>query len=258
MIHQSYSPRLDQTVRIATEGAQLALKHFHDRSALDIGTKSPGQAVTDADLAVETQIRADMARVFPGEPILGEEFGGREQPTCWTLDPIDGTANFLNGLPLWGVAIGHMSEGVPDLGVIVLPLLNLVVAAKGSALFVNDSAFKRTPAPIPTISLGQPSEATLSETLALHATYRKAGYGVYHWRCSAVSLAWAGMGQISGHLHRGTTLWDSVPGAAICQAAGLDTRIGKDVDGNLWIKTGDAELHKHCERLWGVSEAGSA
>lgn len=258
MPHNSYSRRLEQSVRIANNGARLALEYFHARSSLDISTKSPGQAVTDADLAVEAQIRADMGTTFPGELIVGEEFGGVGGPEYWTLDPIDGTANFLNGSPLWGVAMGHMTDGAPDLGVIVLPLLDLVIAAEGTDLFVNGASFTRTPPPIPTISLGQPNDATLTETLELHAVYRKAGYGVYHWRCSAVSLAWAGIGQISGHLHSATTLWDSVPGAAICQASGLDTRMGKDSDGKLWIKAGDAALHRYCDDLWSTDDDGGA
>ncbi len=250
MQHPSFSNRLAETTRIATGAAQTALSHFYARRELDISVKSPGQAVTDADLAVETQIRTAMGRSFPGEAILGEEFGGQSLPTCWTLDPIDGTANFLNGLPLWGVAIGHLTDGLPDLGVIVLPLLNMVISAKNEALFVNKEPFQRTPPAIPTVSLGQPNPKTEDETRKLDAAFRAAGFGVYQWRCSAVSMAWAGMGHISGHLHRDTKLWDVVPGAAICRAASLEVEMGHDRDEALWVKAGDPGVLAQCRDLW--------
>lgn len=244
------SARLAHATRIAQDAAQSSLRYFHARDDLTVATKSPGQAVTEADRAVETEIRTAMATHFPNEAIVGEEFGGDAARSFWTLDPIDGTANFLNGLPFWGVAIGHMEDGVPDLGVISLPLLDLTIAGEGHSVFVNGTAYNRPLPTIMTVSLGQADQARLTESLDLHGKCRRADMAAYHWRCSAVSFAYAAMGQISGHLHRGTTLWDAVPGAAICKAAGMDVRMGTDAAGDLWIKAGDRAVHDLFGDLW--------
>lgn len=256
MTHSPYKDRLGQAVVISKAAAATATDFFLNRNALDITTKSPGQAVTEADLAVEDQIRRALRTTFPGEPIVGEEFGGDAARAFWTVDPIDGTANFVNGLPFWGIALGHCTDGVADLGVIILPMLNVVVATDGGAVFLNDKPFNRTAPPIPTVSLGHAKPATQADTLDLHRQFQTAQFAVYHWRCSAVSLAWAGLGQISGHLHQATTLWDTIPGAAICQAAGLDTRTGTDPSGVLWVKTGDADVHAVSADLWECSDQG--
>lgn len=244
------SDRLGHTIQIAERAARMAERFFQNRAALDIAIKSPGQAVTEADRAVETAIRADMAETFPGEAVLGEEFGGDPSDRFWTLDPIDGTANFLNGLPLWGVAIGHMTEGMPDLGVFVMPSLGLTVAAEGETLFLNGAPHLRRSAPVKTVSLGQASPDVLAESLELHAACRKADVAAYHWRSSAVSFAWAALGLISGHFHRGTTLWDAVPGVAVCAAAGLDTRFCLQHGQEMWVKTGEAHAHALWGTLW--------
>ncbi|MEO9895779.1 MAG: inositol monophosphatase family protein [Paracoccaceae bacterium] len=244
------SARLACAIHISEDAAQSSLRNFSSRTDLTIATKSPGQAVTEADRAVENEIRTAMAEHFPNEAIVGEEFGGEAQTSFWTLDPIDGTANFLNGLPFWGVAIGHMEEGEPDLGVISLPLLGMTIAGEGESLFVNGVAYDRRPPAIATVSLGQADQARLSECLSLHEQCRKADIAVYHWRCSAVSFAYAALGQISGHMHRGTTLWDAVPGAAICKAARMDVRQGTDEAGDLWIKAVDPAVHELFGDLW--------
>lgn len=251
------SRRLQIATQIASDVVGIAKTYFDNRHTLDVHHKSASQAVTQADLEVETAIRDAMSKHFPGEAIVGEEFGGHGVDSFWTIDPIDGTANFLNGLPFWGIAIGHMSNEVPDLGVIVLPELNVVLAAEENRLFLNGSHVMHCPAPVPTISLGQAHNAAVPGSLALHQSYRDAGFAVYHWRSSAVSLAWTALGRVSGHLHEHTTLWDAVPGAAVCRAAGLDVRMGKGSDHTLWIKAGEPEVHTIAGALWESEESRS-
>lgn len=251
------STRLQIATQIASSVVGIAKAYFDDRHALDVCHKSASQAVTQADIEVETAIREAMARNFPGEAIVGEEFGGPIADNFWTIDPIDGTANFINGLPFWGVAIGHMSGAVADLGVIILPELDVVLAAENNGLFLNGSHVVHRAAPTPTLSLGQAHNAAVPDSLNLHQTYRDAGFAVYHWRSSAVSLAWTALGRISGHLHQHTTLWDAVPGAAVCRAAGLDVRLSKGLDNSLYIKAGEPEIHTIAGALWEIENTRS-
>lgn len=235
----------------------IAQNYFSNRSDLNIDFKCPEQSVTIADKEVESAIRNAMNKDFPGEKIVGEEFGGERDDCFWTIDPIDGTANFLNGLPFWGIAIGHISGDVPDLGVIVLPEFKMTVSADRDALYLNGLNVTRMAAAVPMVSLGQANNRTLSESLTMHRSYRDAGFSVCHWRSSAVSLAWTALGRISGHIHQQTTLWDTVPGAALCRAAGLDLRMGQGPDNSLWLKTGEPAVHNIIGNCWEADKPGN-
>ncbi|GFG72777.1 histidinol-phosphatase [Mycobacterium botniense] len=92
---------------------------------LRVDTKPDLTPVTDADRAVESELRAELARNRPGDRVLGEEYGG---PTTfsgrqWVVDPIDGTKNFVRGVPVWASLIALLDDGVPCIGVVSAPAL---------------------------------------------------------------------------------------------------------------------------------------
>jgi histidinol-phosphatase len=91
---------------------------------LEVQTKPDRSPVTEADLAVERAIRERIAAARPGDGILGEEFGVEgDGPRQWIIDPIDGTANFLRGVPVWGTLIALAIDGVPVVGVASAPAM---------------------------------------------------------------------------------------------------------------------------------------
>lgn len=91
---------------------------------LDVQTKPDRSPVTEADLAVERAIRERISAARPGDGILGEEFGTEgDGARQWIIDPIDGTANFLRGLPVWGTLISLAIDGVPVVGVASAPAM---------------------------------------------------------------------------------------------------------------------------------------
>jgi fructose-1,6-bisphosphatase/inositol monophosphatase family enzyme len=102
--------------------------------------KADATMVTAVDLETERYLESELGRVSPGFAFLGEEYGwrGPENAPVWACDPIDGTTNFVFGLPHWGVSVGLIEEGVPLLGVIYLPVLDeLFWAARGQGAFCN-------------------------------------------------------------------------------------------------------------------------
>jgi len=111
----------------------LALGHLADTltrsrfGALDlrIDTKPDLTPVTDADRAVESSLREMLGRDRPGDSILGEEFGGTTTfgGRQWIIDPIDGTKNFVRGVPVWASLIALLEDGVPTVGVVSAPAL---------------------------------------------------------------------------------------------------------------------------------------
>lgn len=91
---------------------------------LDVQTKPDRSPVTEADLAVERAIRDRLATARPGDGILGEEFGTEgDGARQWIIDPIDGTANFLRGVPVWGTLVSLAIDGVPVIGVASAPAM---------------------------------------------------------------------------------------------------------------------------------------
>ena len=108
---------------LADAADQQSFPRF-DASDLDVSLKADHSHVTDADLATERAIRSLIASERPGDGILGEEYGTEgDVHRQWIIDPIDGTANFLRGVPLWGTMIALAIDGVPVVGVVSMPAL---------------------------------------------------------------------------------------------------------------------------------------
>lgn len=93
---------------------------------LKVADKPDLSPVSDADLAVEEKVRSILAAERPEDAILGEEFGGDAifEGRQWVVDPIDGTKNFVRGVPIWATLIALLEDGVPVVGVISAPALN--------------------------------------------------------------------------------------------------------------------------------------
>jgi histidinol-phosphatase len=105
-----------------------------------ISFKSDGTEVTEADKRAEEVMRELIGKSFPKHLVLGEEFGGPQEPSMeplWVLDPIDGTTSFAAGLPIFGTLIAYLENGEPQVGVIHFPAMGeTVYAAKGSGCWV--------------------------------------------------------------------------------------------------------------------------
>ncbi|MFC0450633.1 histidinol-phosphatase [Rhodococcus jostii] len=115
---------LQLALRIADEADAITRARF---GALDLSVddKPDLTPVTDADLAVERAVRATLESERPADAVLGEEFGGAAQFSGrqWVVDPIDGTKNFVRGVPIWATLIALLEDGVPTVGVVSAPAL---------------------------------------------------------------------------------------------------------------------------------------
>lgn len=118
-----FTSDLELALRLADAADAESLPRF-DADDLKVSTKADNTHVTDADLATERAIRAVLATERPGDGILGEEFGADgDARRRWIIDPIDGTAHFLRGVPLWGTMIALVVDGIPQVGVVSMPAL---------------------------------------------------------------------------------------------------------------------------------------
>ncbi|WP_336645304.1 inositol monophosphatase family protein [Microbacterium sp. USHLN186] len=110
-------------LRLADAADAQSLSRF-DAADLQVSRKADRSHVTDADLATERAIRALLTEERPHDGIFGEEYGAAgDTHRQWIIDPIDGTANFLRGVPLWGTMIALAVDGVPHVGVVSMPAL---------------------------------------------------------------------------------------------------------------------------------------
>lgn len=110
---------------LAHEADLIAIDRYRAQD-LDVQLKPDRSEVTDADTRVERMIREHLAQARPGDPILGEEFGGGDPHAPgrqWIIDPIDGTANFVRGVPIWGLLLSLVVDGVPQVGVVSMPAM---------------------------------------------------------------------------------------------------------------------------------------
>lgn len=118
-----FTADLELALKLADAADSQSLPRF-DAADLQVSRKADRSHVTDADLATERAIRALLHAERPADGIFGEEYGAEgDTHRQWIIDPIDGTANFLRGVPLWGTMIALAVDGVPQVGVVSMPAL---------------------------------------------------------------------------------------------------------------------------------------
>jgi len=122
---------------LVTEAGKRALAQW---GRVEAELKADASFVTSVDRETEQFLQAELARAYPDFAFVGEEYGwrGPKDAPVWACDPIDGTTNFVFGMPHWGVSVGLVREGVPLLGAIYLPRLDeLFWAERGKGAFCN-------------------------------------------------------------------------------------------------------------------------
>jgi myo-inositol-1(or 4)-monophosphatase len=217
---------LDVAVECARTAGALLLERFGSERVL--ATKSTStDLVSAADLAAEAAIRDIIARRAPGDAIMGEE--GDDTPGTsgrrWIVDPLDGTVNFLYGLPQWCVSVA--CEGL--VGVVFDPVLDELFTATASGPARLNG---RDLAPTPPEDLGHALVATgfgydadrralqagvVQRVLPLARDIRRGG-------SAALDLAWVAAGRLDAYYERGLNLWDIAAGEVICAGAGLSVQ----------------------------------
>ncbi|HEY2644262.1 MAG TPA: inositol monophosphatase family protein [Galbitalea sp.] len=161
MPEYSYADDLSLALALAAEADLVSLDRYESLD-LVVTTKPDRTPVTDADQAVERLIRERIEAARPLDSILGEEYGGdRSEGRQWIIDPIDGTANFMRGVPIWGTLIALAVDGVPVVGVVSSPALGKRWwAAKGHGAW--GAATAATPRRLAVSGLTELADASLS------------------------------------------------------------------------------------------------
>jgi histidinol-phosphatase len=249
---------------LADETDPIALGHF--AGELTITAKPDRTLVTQADTEVETRLRERIAQSYPSHGILGEEYGSEpgEADVRWILDPIDGTHNYVRGIPVWATLIAVERAGELLAAVVSAPALGLRwSAARGEGASTRVNGRER---PIHVSSVGALSESQL--VFSGLRTMEAAGYGAA--LRDAVSRAWRdrGFGDFWGYMlvaqgsaeamfEYGPRVWDLAAPALIIEEAGgrMTDLAGTPSHGGPGALASNGLMHDELLRIFGGGAA---
>ncbi len=218
---------LELADRLAREAGEILLRHWHDRGALTVSTKRAGDFLSEADIAAETHLRDRLAAERPGDGWLGEESGGAGGTARrWIVDPLDGTTNFLRGIPHWAVSIGLEEAGEFVAGVVHDPVKGETFAARrGGGAMLNGAPIRvagtrdlapalfGTGIPFGTMPHIDDHAAELARLMPHCAGVRRMG-------AAALDLAYVAAGRLDGFWERRLKPWDIAAGLVLLREAG--------------------------------------
>ena len=223
------SANLNVMMKAARAAARSLVKDFREIENLQVSSKSAGDFVSRADIAAEKIIRDMLTEARPTYGWLREassEVAGEDATRRWVVDPLDGTTNFLHGLPHFAVSIALEHRGKIVSGVVYDPAKDeMFVAEKGAGAWMNDSRIRVSDRRHMSESLyatGLPSSgrADLPDTLKDLAQLLPACAGVRRWGAAALDLAYVACGRYDGFWERNLKLWDIAAGLIIAREAG--------------------------------------
>ncbi len=224
------SANLNLMVKAARAAGRSLVKDFREVENLQVSVKGAGDFVSRADIEAERIIREMLTEARPNYGWLGEESGGEvagADPTRrWIVDPLDGTTNFLHGLPHWAVSIALEHKGEVVAGVVYDPAKDeMFVAEKGQGAWMNQSRLRvsgrgRLIESIFATGLPFGGRADLPDTLADLARLLPTCAGVRRWGSAALDLAYVAAGRYDGFWERRLHPWDMAAGIVIAREAG--------------------------------------
>ena len=140
-MNNNYSPQLNTAISAAIQAGKIIMRFYSRLENLKVMSKGHNDYVSEADQQAEIIIKETLIKAYPAYKITAEESGSNdiESEYEWFVDPLDGTTNFIHGIPQFAVSIGLCKEGKPVLGVIYDPFKNeLFCAEKGKGALMND------------------------------------------------------------------------------------------------------------------------
>jgi myo-inositol-1(or 4)-monophosphatase len=263
-----HSALLNVMIAAARKAGRALKRDFGEVEKLQVSMKGPANFVTAADRRAEETLFQELTKARPGYGFLGEEGGKREgadKTHIWIVDPLDGTTNFLHGIPQFAISIALEREGAVVAGLVYNPANEeMFLAEKGKGAFLNDqrirvAARKRLIDSVVAcglphhgrgdIALGQRETAAIQDQVA----------GLRRFGAAALDLAWVAAGRVDAYWERNLKIWDLAAGLILVREAGgyVSDCDGKDdmlTKGD--IVAGNETIHKDLLRL--LQTAGKA
>ena len=224
-------PMLNIAVKAARRAAAVINRASFDIDRLEVTEKHHNDFVTDVDQAAEQAIIDILLKAYPSHAILAEESGASanlhdENDFVWIIDPIDGTTNFIHGLPQYCISIALQHRGVITEAVIYDPNRNdLFTASKGSGAYLNEKRIRvtrRDKIGDALLATGLPhgSSDRLDEYIKMYRLMSEKSQGLRHAGSAALDLAYIACGRFDGFFHKGLQPWDVAAGSLLVSEAG--------------------------------------
>ena len=210
----SISANLNIMIKASEKASKVLIRDFGEIEKLQVSKKGPNDFVTNSDLKTEKIIIDELKKARPNYSILSEENGfedNKDKKNTWIIDPIDGTINFLHGIPHFAICIALKSHDEIVAGLIFDPIKNeMFYAEKNNGAFLNNQRIKVSKRNDINESLFASSGKIEVEP---NLPYRKTG-------CAALDMAYVSSGRYDGYFQDDLNLWDIAAGIILVKEAG--------------------------------------
>ncbi|WP_300019372.1 inositol monophosphatase family protein [uncultured Roseobacter sp.] len=213
-------------IDLCQSAGRKAREYFENRDQLNVDQKGAQDWVSDADRNVEVFIREQIAAGWPEDGIFGEEHGDTagQSGFDWVIDPIDGTTNFVNGIPNWTVVLAGVSDGKTQVGVIHDPITNETFSAvRGGGATLNGAPMHvatGTALENGTVAVGYSNRVTAESIVPVVGALIAQGAMFHRNGSGALSLAYVASGRLLGYLEEHMNAWDCLAGQLMIAEAG--------------------------------------
>jgi myo-inositol-1(or 4)-monophosphatase len=255
------SALLNVMVQAARKAARSLKRDFGEVEHLQVSLKGPANFVTAADRRAEEILHEQLSRARPGYGFLGEEGGRREgadKTHTWIVDPLDGTSNFLHGIPHFAISIALEREGTIVAGLIYNPANEeLFTAERGKGAFLNDqrlrvAARQRLVDAVIACGLPHHGKGDLALFRTEFAAVQDKVAGLRRFGAATLDLAWVAAGRLDAYWERDISPWDMAAGLLMVREAGgyvTDLDGGDAMLAKGHIIAGNETMHRELLRL---------
>ena len=207
------SPNLNIAIKACEKASKKLIRDFGEIEKLQVSSKGPTDFVTNADIKAEKTIIEELKKAKPYYSILSEENGlekNKDKNNTWIIDPIDGTVNFLHGVPHFAISVGLRSDNEILLGVIYDPIKDeLFYAEKNNGAFLNNQKIRVSNRN----KINECLFASSGNEKNLSIPFRKSG-------CATLDMAYVAAGRFDGFFQKNLNIWDIAAGIVLVKEAG--------------------------------------
>ena len=223
------SPQINIIIKACTKASRSLIRDFGEIENLQVSSKGPGDFVSSADKRTEKIIIDELLKAHPDYCIITEESGVINKSNTknkWIVDPIDGTMNFLNGIPQFAISIGYEENNEVKCGVIFNPIMNeLYCAEKGNGAYLNNSRIRvsnKKKINDALLVTGGPKGASKikDKIFSEYINVSKNVSNVRKFGSAALDMAYVACGRFDGYWQRELNYWDVAAGIIILKEAG--------------------------------------
>ena len=210
----SISSNLNIMIKAAEKASKSIIRDFGEVEKLQVSKKGPYDFVTKTDKQVEKILIEELSKIKKNYSFLSEEVGkikNKDKENVWIIDPIDGTTNFLHGIPHFAICIALQSKGEIVSGLIFDPIKDeMYYSEKNKGAFLNNQRLKVS------------KKSSLDDCLfsSNHEGVKFSNLNMRYSGCAALDLAYVASGRLDGFFHNKINLWDVAAGALMVEEAG--------------------------------------